>query len=312
MKDEVRTLGLVSRPAVDSWGKGEAGLGYETQRLIRAGREIYGDVLLVNPFLVSVELPRAGGLPRIMHDGRPMPRVDSLFLRSTHRLGDALNATLRCLLLLGCDILDPISRQGYGRGSKLGTSFTRFTGGVGSSTFLAFSLPAAMTLARKLERGGRFPLIAKPVAGRGGIGVVRLDTPEALARHIKGLYGRAPHSTLLLQPFEDFVNEYRVMVFFGTALGVVRKIPAAGAVAANAAQGGTFVPADRPDIVKFVLDNVDQVGILGVDAGQTRAGEFTIIEANRAPKWQEFDRALGRDTARDLVLLARKRLDRQK
>lgn len=308
MKEDVKTLGLISRPIVNNWGRKERSFGYETRRLIQAGREIYGNVVLINPFLVSVELPRRDDTPQLVHDGRPLGAVHSLIIRSTRRLGDGLTATVRCLALQGCDILDPLSRQGYRRGGKLTTSIRRFKAGVGTSTYFAFSRAAACDLAEKLKGAGEFPLIAKPVDGSGGRGVVRIESPEDLLRHINNFYRRKKNATLLLQPFEEFVNEYRVIVFFGQSLGIVQKTPAECAIAANAAQGGTFEPADRPDIVKFALEEADKTGILGVDVGETKQGGLRIIEANRAPRWQAFDETLGCNTARKILILARERL----
>jgi hypothetical protein len=302
-----KTLGLTSNPIVAKWGKGEDALGYETRRLIAAGREIYSNVFLINTHLLSVELPRGNDSPRLFHDGSPLPRIDSLIVRSTRRLGDGLSAMLRCLVLQGCDILDPVGRHGHGKGGKLTTSIKRFKRGVGTTTFLAFSRSAAFALTKRLADSGQFPLIAKPVSGKGGRGVVRLDSPDDLLRHVRDFYRKKQNATLLLQPFEEFVNEFRVVVFFGKSLGAARKIPAKGAVAANAAQGGVFEAADRPDVEDFAVENVDKIGILGVDVGETRDGGFRIIEANRAPEWQAFDKALDCDTAKQIVTLARKR-----
>jgi hypothetical protein len=309
MSKNSRMLGLTSNPIVSKWGKGESVLAYETRRLIKAGREVYGNVFLINPFLVAVELPRGEETPLLFHNGLPMPKIDSLIVRSTHRLGDGLSALLRCLVLRGCDILDPVGRQGHSKGSKLTTSIKRFNRGVGSTTFLAFSKSAAMDLVKRLGDSGQFPLVGKPIAGKGGKGVTRLDNPDDLLKYVKNFYGRKQRATLLLQPFEEFINEFRVMVFFGRSLGIARKIAADGSVAANVTRGGTFVKADRSDIVDYALKNSDSIGILGVDVGETAQGKFRIIEANRAPKWQAFDEALNCDTAKEIVTLAFERLD---
>jgi len=283
MSRDSRTLGLTSNPIVAKWGRGESAFTYETRRLIEAGREIYGRVSLINPHLLSVELPKGDNAPRIFHEGNPLPEIESLIIRSTRMLGDGLSALIRCLSLQGCDILDPAGRHGRGRGSKLSTSIKRFQRGVGSTTFMAFSRSAALALVKRLSDVDEFPLVGKPIAGKGGKGVTRLDSPEELLAYVKNFYGRKKKASLLLQPFEKFVNEFRVVVFFGQPLGIARKILAEGAVAANAAQGGVFVAADRADIVKFAVENVDSIGILGVDVGETDDGELRIIEANRAP-----------------------------
>ena len=311
MPKKTMTLGLVSGPIARNWGKGEKSFGYEARRLLAAGRKIYGNAIAINPSLASVELPRGEHLPRIFHEGKLLPEIHSLAVRSTSRLR-GLPAILRCLAAHGCDILDPKSRTGSKGGSKLTTSVTRFEKGVGSSTWLAFGLEAALDLAERLSNSDSFPLLGKPEKGHGGKGVTRIDDCEELVRYVKNLYSKNSATTLLLQPFESFENEFRVVTFFGKTIGIARKIPVEGKIAANAAQGGTFVPADRPDVVDYTEANASKVGILGVDVGETTDGELRIIEANRAPKWEEFDRALQIDTALEIVKLARKRLDERK
>ncbi len=304
-----KTLGLVSSLIANNWGRGESALTYETRRLLEVGREIYGEVFLINTNLVSVELPRGEEAPSLYQEGRPMPEIDSLIVRSTYRLGGGLNATLRCLALRGCDILDRIGLQGGRRSGKLGTSIKRFSEGVGSTTYLAFGRAAAEDLAKRLERAGRFPLIAKPIGGSGGKGVVKLDDKQGLLQYVRSFYSKKRKTPLMLQPFEEFVNEFRVILFFGRSLGIARKIAAEGSVAANAAQGGTFVAVDRPDIVDYACSNVSKIGIFGVDIGETASDGLRIIEANRAPRWEAFDGALSCDTARTIVKLARERLE---
>jgi hypothetical protein len=306
----MKTLGLICQTIVKHWGEDEESFGYEACGVIEAGREIYGSVALINPRLMSIELPRGGTAPVLFHDGRPLLRIDSLMVRSSVRLGDGLAATIRCLKLVGCDILDPLTRQGGKPGTKLLTSINRFEGRVGSSTYLAFSRRAAEEMAQRLAAEDRFPLIGKPIDGHGGKGVVRLDTKRDVQRYIADLYSRNRNATILLQPFEAFAREFRVVVFFGEPLGIALKQPARGSVAANAAQGGVFVQADRPDVIDYVLQNTDETGILGVDVGEKQDGELRIIEANRAPKWEAFDKALGCNTAREIVKRARARLDR--
>lgn len=301
-------FGMTSRIIVDAWERRDRITSYETARFIAAARDEYGEVELINPNLVAVELTNGRSSPRIYHDGAELPFIDTLMIRGTKGIGPGIDGLVRALRAQGCDVLDDADSFDEDGGSKLGSSFERFEGCVGSDTYLAFGRRAATDLVERLILEGKLPLLGKPIAGRKGRGVIALHTAEAALSYVNALYDEAPTTTTLLQRLERFVAEYRVMLFFGDCLGIAKKIPATDEVAANHARGGTFIPSDRVDVEAFARKAVDPASILGVDVGETELGELVVIESNRAPQFLAFDAALGCDTARRIVQLARERL----
>lgn len=301
-------FGITSRILVDAWERLDHIRSYETRRFIAAAREVYGEVVLLNPSLVGIELPRRGGAPRIFHAGAELAPLDALLLRGTKGLGDGATGLVRALRAQGCDVLDPAESFEENGGSKLGSSFDRHAAHVGSETYLAFGRDAAVQLVERLAAEGKLPLVGKPIAGRKGRGVTALCSVEEALAYVDALYTEAPGTTALLQRLERFVAEYRVMLFFGTSLGIARKVSAPEKLAANAAQGGTYMPSDRADVVAFAQQAIKPVSFVGADVGETEAGDLVIIEANHAPLFSAFDAALGCDTARLVVELARRRL----
>ncbi|MFB6076797.1 MAG: RimK family alpha-L-glutamate ligase, partial [Candidatus Nanohaloarchaea archaeon] len=87
-----------------------------------------------------------------------------------------------------------------------------------------------------------YPLIVKPVAGREGEGVERLDARSDLSSALDGA-----DLPVLLQDYLDIEAEYRVLVVGGDALGTVVKEGGEG-VARNYAQGADFLAVDRPSL----------------------------------------------------------------
>ena len=301
---------MTSRIIVDAWERRHEIRSYETNQFIAAAREVYGEVVLLNPHRVAIELPRHGAQPRILHEGNELPRIDTLLLRGTKGLGAALTGLVMALKLQGCEVLDAHEEFDDQGATKLPSSFRRFEKRVGSSTYLAFSKETAEEFVRQLAAERRFPLLGKPVAGRKGRGITALPTLEDALEYVRALYEDLA-VVMLLQTLETFVAEYRVMVFLGQSLGVIRKIAAPGEIAANYDRGGTFVACERPDVEAFAIHAVDPMGIFGVDIGETEDGTLTVIENNRAPNFAAFDAALGHDTARKIVDLARLRVDQR-
>lgn len=309
-------FGLISRKVSRRWAPPrtiEEIPSYEGRRLLQHARTRYDGVVVIDPLAVGVDLVRGARTPRIFHRGEELPLIDTVMVRSSGGLRDSLGGVLRALVAHGADVIDPIEGASGEGGTKLFTTFDRFSVGVGTTTSLAFSLDAAYALLDRLWTEGRFPLFAKPVRGRKGRGVARLETLGEATAFAAEVFAEAVNdpgaAVLLVQALERFVTEFRVMLIFGEAMGVARKTPAVGALAANAAQGGTFQAVDRPEVAEFAARHCDPVGVLGVDVGEVEDGSFRIIEANRAPLWEHFDVALGVDTAERVIDHAHRRLE---
>lgn len=287
------------------------GLNHEKRGLYDEARARYDRVLLIDPADVAFSFVRGEAKPRLMHRGEDISTLSTLIARSTGDRESATALLVRALKLCGCDVLDPVERFPVGRASKLLTTLTRFRSGAGTSTYAAFGREAAEELLRALAAEGKLPLVVKPAAGKKGRGVHVAGDVEEGMRLLDEHFGFAEHADepFFLQDRIAFVKEYRILVMDGEALGVVEKIGAPGGVAANAARGARFVAADAPRLVAAVLPSVSGEGIVGVDAAVDAAGEVHVIEANRAPEWEAFERATGLDVARLVIDRALRRLE---
>ncbi len=136
-----------------------------------------------------------------------------------------------------------------------------------------------------------YPLITKPIAGREGEGVQRIDD----AAELDTVLADAAFP-MLLQEFLDVEEEYRILVVGDTALGAVTKEPIEGdddSVARNFAQGAEFNPADVDHLFEPAVQIAQAMNIelAGVDIVKTTDGDYYEIECNRCPQFKGFTQA---------------------
>lgn len=136
-----------------------------------------------------------------------------------------------------------------------------------------------------------YPLIMKPIAGREGEGVEKIDADNDLEAVLK-----EEEFPVLLQQYIDIAEEYRILVVGDTALGAVTKEPIQGdegKVVRNFAQGAEFNAVDVSDLEPAAVQIAQLMGIevAGVDIVKTADGAYYEIECNRCPQFKGFSQA---------------------
>lgn len=278
-------------------------LNGEKKALYDAAKRHFGQVLLIDPQEVLYLFERGAARPRVLYQGQDIADLSVLMIRSTGGREASSAMLAHTLAFCGCNTVDPLERFSVGFASKLLTTLGRFERGVGSNTYIAFGARRAEQLLHYLSISPEQPLLYKPAAGRKGEGVLTFTDLDVALDFVRQADSETSESEqpFLFQSFERFVAEYRVMVMNGAVLGMVEKIRAEGAIAANAAQGGLFAAADVPEVAAFVQENVSNQGLLGVDVALDDEGALHIIETNRAPMWGAFEAATGVQVAEEVV-----------
>jgi glutathione synthase/RimK-type ligase-like ATP-grasp enzyme len=278
-------------------------LNYEKRRLHDEALAVYDVVRLIDPAAVTHSFVRGEAKPRVVHRGEDISTLSTLMVRSTGGRESATAVLVRSLRLCGCDVLDPVERFAVGTASKLLTTLTRFQSGAGTSTYLSFSRDGATELLYALGAEGRLPLVLKPASGKKGRGIHLIGDVTSGLRWVDEHFGYMEYADepFLLQEQIDVKKEYRILLVDGEPLGMVEKVGVPGEAAANAARGARFVRADAPEVAEAVLRSVSGQGMLGVDVAVDRVGGVHVIEANRAPDWEAFERATGLNVARLVI-----------
>lgn len=286
-------------------------MNYESRALIQEAQSAFDEVVLIHPWHVRYGFRRADATPQITMRERNIDDLCCLVVRDTGGHEHSISVLVRSLRLCGCLVLDPDSRFSGEVASKLLTTVDRHEKTVGTDSYYAFSIRESLSLIEELSASNSFPLLCKPVRGKQGRDVVVVKTHEEATRLVHDFFNDADaqDTPLFLQSYMNFVAEYRVMLVGTHVIGVAQKCRSKGQVAANAAKGGVFTAVDDPEVVEFTVANVDQEGILGVDVARDSENHLHVIEANRAPLWEEFERATGTNVAKEIVSYARQHCD---
>ncbi|MCA9363663.1 hypothetical protein KC727_00365 [Candidatus Kaiserbacteria bacterium] len=92
---------------------------------------------------------------------------------------------------------------------------------------------------------------------------------------------------------KDIVDEFRVIVIGGKALGVAKKL--SNNIAKNATLGGSFEKVEDKEVIDFAekAAHFEKADILGTDIARTPDGSLWLIENNRNPNFIAFREATG-------------------
>lgn len=249
------------------------------EELVSRGEE----ALFVDPSDVSYVLQ--GGDLSATVDGATLHDLDLLYMRRTRFDVEASRDLIAAMNALGIRTVErkdvffnPLSKF-YSLLSFVGADID------------GVSIPATGIVRSRSEAGViadtiGYPLIMKPVAGREGESVDRLEDRSDLEDALPDT-----DFPVLLQEYIDITAEYRVLVVGDTALGAVRK--EGEGVTQNYAQGATFEPVDVPELEVPAATIAQRLGIevAGVDIIETSDGDYYEIECNRCPQFKGFSEA---------------------
>ncbi|BAY66221.1 alpha-L-glutamate ligase, RimK family protein [Calothrix brevissima NIES-22] len=279
-------------------------IGYETYQLFIEAEKHYERIIPINnPRSISYQFIEGNSKPKVILDGQDISNLDTLLFRQGGQRKLPAIFLAQTLNQCGCDILDSIAWYTPERGSKLGGILKYLNQGCGINTYIAFTRNNGAALLQDLANNGKFPLILKPVHGSQGRGIHVIEDLETGLELLDAFYDdeQERDEPFYLQEFLNIEKEYRVVVLDGKAIGAAQKIAAPGKHTANAAQGGTFVAADVPNVTAVTLENVTSKGLFGVDVAVDQQDNIRIIEVNRIPQWKAFSEATGINVAQAIL-----------
>jgi len=282
----------------------------EGRDLERAGKDKYDSVVLINPHKtwIGLEYDKEFGVgfdgqlvpkPVVFDDGEGITNIDAFVVRGSSKYGGALSALSSIFFMTGCSTLDPPSRFSAGYSSKLKTTIRRYSLGIGSETYISYYLDGANEMITRIRKTGRLPVIVKPIDGKRSRGRIVVKTAKRLRKIAKEFFESRTNEKIpfYVQPFENILNEYRVLLVDGEVIAVVEKIKSVAT-----ATGSSFVVPqnDIKDVKSFAHGYCSMIGVVGADIAITDNG-FIMIEENRAPQWRRLQEITGIDIAAKIV-----------
>jgi glutathione synthase/RimK-type ligase-like ATP-grasp enzyme len=298
----VKVLGLTSSQLAEP-GILSDEMGYEIYRLMEEGRKCYDEVVLINPAKLYFAFDHHRKFPVVMTENVNLSKLSTLIVRKTTGFEEPISLLAKALCHNGCDLLDPIERFSGSPAGKLMASLKGHVHGISPDTFIAFNRNDAFRLVSKLNSDNCFPLIGKPNRGSRGENVSLLRNITEAIVYIRSFFSHEFYSksALLLQRFIEVEKEFRLMMLDGKFLGMVEKVAKEGQIARNASLGGQFLIAHDLEVIEFTLRNTSRKGILGADVIRDASGKLYLLEANRAPQWQSFEKATGINVASHII-----------
>lgn len=262
-----------------------------------------GRVVFVNPRRLAYVVTQ--GRVKILNNAGELPPLKVLIAFSTAGRVRATGFFVEMLKLAqpNCKLLDG-DRYMKDDNSKLFSSADRAYRGVGPITYVAFGV----NMAKKLATHMQFPAVVKPIDGRRGEGVTKVDQRQWLGK-VREFFARDEEpedeatvdgdTPIMAQLYMPKKHEYRVYLLDGEVIGSVRK-----GTRANPEQqagfermvrwgGGIFLEATNVGSKDFAKANTRvREGLVGIDVlwletGRGGGNKYMIIEENRAPGGQE-------------------------
>ena len=145
-----------------------------------------------------------------------------------------------------------------------------------------------------------YPVIVKNTYGSQGKYVSKAASPTVLRQHVE----QYNPSQSLLQQFLPTGEDYRIIVIQGKAVGAMKRIAPHGQFISNISAGGFAQPVPLSSELKKLSETAAKLFHLdfcGVDIMCDPEGIPYVLEVNRHPQFQGFEKATGINVAEKLV-----------
>jgi ribosomal protein S6--L-glutamate ligase len=147
----------------------------------------------------------------------------------------------------------------------------------------------------------QFPIVIKPVKGRRGEGVMKLDSCKTALV----LFKARPYG-YLAQEYFSLDGDYRLFLVEGKVLGAIKRFVVDGDFRTNCSLGSRTEEVKVTREMRIIATRAAKaVGyeVAGVDLIE-HDGKYYVLEVNASPQWQGFKEATGINPAGAIIDLA--------
>ncbi|GAH46507.1 unnamed protein product, partial [marine sediment metagenome] len=268
---------------------------YECQRISKEGSDFFDkiELFLIPDLTVKIKNKKNN----FLYKNQPFPLGFDIYLFRGTSKGESLAVMLAEFLNnKGKIIVDEKLARPKG-GSKFTTLLKLNTAGISVPvSFQALAVSEILNQAKKIG----YPIIAKHKKGKKGKGVYKLDNKKELALFTEK---NQDLESIIFQQFIDSNFDIRVFVVGDKALGSMKRTAPAGDFRSNIAVGGTGEKFDASrDLCNMAIKSIQAVRneIAGIDV-MIKNNQAYVIEVNRAPEFQGFEKNTGVNVARKIL-----------
>ena len=304
---------------------------YEDRRLREVARDVGIDLHFLDPLkmtLVMSEEDEGRSLRLRYHDPAEeedvLHKIEALLVRSR---GGALVQQIYDIALAftianpTMTLFDPI--EAYGAYGKSAGALLRAAQRIAQPyTVISFCSEHNLGGFSPIVSDEAYPILSKGQYGSKGDDIKRIQKPADLAMQMNedAEYGLFLQTDLRMKHRAD-VREFRVIVIGGKAIGAAERIfPKQNILDGNwNSADATFRKAELTPELKSLAEEASKASyhsFSGLDILGLPDGNYTVLECNRNPQFEKFDRALGENVAkkmleyiREVCMEKRKKLD---
>lgn len=303
----VKTLIISSSKISDKINSSQ---NYELFQLSECAKSYYEKIFVLDPNKLKFIVRPENGIVEVFYNNISLSNACSLIVRATNGCEEATRMMALSLYSQGCEFLDPVERF---NGSMAGKAIMSLKGMKDNSlpdTYIAYNPNTALNMLESLIPSKQFPLVGKPTNGGRGTDVVFLPNLERAKQYSKSFFQKykSGSSGILFQQYINILHEYRVLLLSGEIIGIAEKQESEHSFGRNASKGSVFTISENDTVGEFAKKYASNKGLLGVDVAEDKQGKLFIIESNRSPQWQEFEKATGINVAEEILQHLEKRL----
>lgn len=150
---------------------------------------------------------------------------------------------------------------------------------------------------KRLVEDVEFPIIAKPIFGRKGRGVQKLNTSQEALE-----FFQSNSNDYLAQQYFPITSDFRIFVVGGEVVGGFQRFIKEGQYKSNIHGTRAEKIVITQELERIALESTEAMGyeIAGVDLFE-HEGEIYVIEVNVAPQWEKFKLVTGINPAKRIV-----------
>jgi len=273
---------------------------YTTRRLLQAARAEGHQATVLDPLDLFMEI--GAGSPALYHGGstRRLAPIDLAFPRIGAAVTEYGLAVIQQLEIMRIPVVNSTRAIALAR-DKMRCLQVLTQAGIPVPRTAMIRHPRQVGQA--LAQVGGPPVVLKLIQGSQGIGVILLESADAVESVLDTLWSLG--QVILIQEFvrESRGRDLRALVLGGRVLVAMRRQARAGEFRANIHRGGTGTIVELPDETREVAARAARlVGleVAGVDLLEGSGGP-QVMEVNSSPGFQGLEAATGLDVAGEIV-----------
>ena len=273
---------------------------YTTRRLLQACRAEGATAQVYDP--LELFLMVGDGPPKLFHreSARPVDRLDVAFPRIGTALTEYGLVVIRQLEVMGVPVVNRAAAISMSR-DKMGCLQQLSSHGIDTPRTAVIRDPRQLPLA--LDQVGGPPVVLKRIQGSQGIGVVLLETVDAIESVLDMMWSLG--QVMLIQEFvrESRGRDLRALVVGGEVLIAMRRHARAGEFRSNIHRGGTGTVVQLDETCqRAAVESARVVGldVAGVDMLEAHGGP-KVMEVNSSPGFEGLEAATGIDVAAAII-----------